>query len=173
MMTLYFTIVVLVVVTVTSSQLSPSQDQIISEDGSGEVDEGRGILLLGEDNEFIELQSGVILRGIPRDTEVHEKEQEETIPHGVILRGIPRDSEVRETLQDTTIPHGAATLAFVFDVTGSMYDDLVQVIEGAAKILATTLARRDKPLYNYVLVPFQDPGRFTKLSVICFTDFKS
>ena len=56
------------------------------------------------------------------------------------------------------VPEGAASLAFVFDVTGSMYDDLVQVIEGAAKILATTLARRDKPLYNYVLVPFHDPG---------------
>ena len=57
------------------------------------------------------------------------------------------------------IPQGAASLAFVFDITGSMYDDLVQVIEGAAKILATTLARREKPLYNYVLVPFHDPGK--------------
>lgn len=57
------------------------------------------------------------------------------------------------------VPVGAATLAIVFDITGSMYDDLVQVIDGAAKILATTLARRDKPLYNYVLVPFHDPGK--------------
>jgi len=56
-------------------------------------------------------------------------------------------------------PLGAASLTFVFDVTGSMYDDLVQVIEGAARILATTLAMRDKPLYNYVLVPFHDPGQ--------------
>jgi hemicentin len=55
------------------------------------------------------------------------------------------------------LPQGSASLAFVFDITGSMYDDLVQVIEGAAKILATTLARREKPLYNYVLVPFHDP----------------
>ena len=57
-------------------------------------------------------------------------------------------------------PLGAASLTFVFDVTGSMHDDLVQVIEGAARILATTLAMRDKPLYNYVLVPFHDPGQF-------------
>jgi len=56
------------------------------------------------------------------------------------------------------VPQGAASLAFVFDITGSMHDDLVQVIDGAARILATTLARRDKPLYNYVLVPFHDPG---------------
>ena len=58
----------------------------------------------------------------------------------------------------STVPLGAASLTFVFDVTGSMHDDLVQVIEGAARILATTLAMRDKPLYNYVLVPFHDPG---------------
>ena len=56
------------------------------------------------------------------------------------------------------IPHGSSSLAFVFDTTGSMYDDLRQVVEGAAKILATTLSRREKPLYDYVLVPFHDPG---------------
>ena len=56
------------------------------------------------------------------------------------------------------IPEGSATLAFVFDTTGSMYDDLVQVRAGASKILSTTLEMKTKPLYNYVLIPFHDPG---------------
>ncbi|XP_068513036.1 hemicentin-2 isoform X2 [Anas acuta] len=52
---------------------------------------------------------------------------------------------------------GGATLAFVFDTTGSMYDDLVQVTEGASRILERTLSRGTKLIRNYVLVPFHDP----------------
>lgn len=78
----------------------------------------------------------------------------------ILTLGIPGATGRRINYPDlNTLPQGAASLAFVFDVTGSMYDDLVQVIEGAAKILATTLARREQPLYNYVLVPFHDPGK--------------
>lgn len=55
--------------------------------------------------------------------------------------------------------NGAPSLAFVFDVTGSMYDDLRQVIEGANRILERTLTRRTKAISSYVLVPFHDPGK--------------
>uniref|UniRef100_F6QD70 Hemicentin 2 n=1 Tax=Ornithorhynchus anatinus TaxID=9258 RepID=F6QD70_ORNAN len=54
-------------------------------------------------------------------------------------------------------PAGAATLAFVFDVTGSMWDDLMQVVEGATKILERSLSRQNRAIGNYVLVPFHDP----------------
>ena len=66
-----------------------------------------------------------------------------------------------EMAMDTNIRtrQGAASLAFVFDTTGSMYPDLVQAIDGAARILATALGRKENPIYNYILVPFKDPGK--------------
>lgn len=69
---------------------------------------------------------------------------------------------------ESEIPEGAATLAFVFDSTGSMFDDLRQVKDGAAKIMATMLERKEKPIYNYVLVPFHDPGQLAHCMVFSF-----
>ena len=57
---------------------------------------------------------------------------------------------------------GAASLAFVFDTTASMDNELVQAKAGAAKILATTLSQKQNPLYNYILVPFNDPGNHSR-----------
>jgi hemicentin len=45
----------------------------------------------------------------------------------------------------------------VFDVTGSMHDDLLQVIQGATHIYNATL-RREYSIYDYILIPFADPG---------------
>lgn len=56
------------------------------------------------------------------------------------------------------VEEGAATLAFVFDTTGSMSGDMQQVIVGAGEILNTLLEKFDRPIHNYVFVPFHDPG---------------
>lgn len=65
------------------------------------------------------------------------------------------------------VDEGAASLAFVFDTTGSMSDDMKQVIEGAGKILNTILEKFDRPIHNYVFVPFHDPSKFlARVSVL-------
>uniref|UniRef100_A0AAY4EVD3 Ig-like domain-containing protein n=1 Tax=Denticeps clupeoides TaxID=299321 RepID=A0AAY4EVD3_9TELE len=68
-----------------------------------------------------------------------------------------RSSALPRTEGNIVPADSASTLAFVFDVTGSMYDDLKQVIDGASRILEKTLSRRTRPIRNFVLVPFHDP----------------
>ncbi|KAM6047554.1 LOW QUALITY PROTEIN: hemicentin-2 [Theristicus caerulescens] len=76
-------------------------------------------------------------------------------PHGGVFVGLWL--LLAPSLAEPTPGTGGATLAFVFDVTGSMYDDLVQVMDGASRILERTLSRSTKPISNYALVPFHDP----------------
>ena len=58
------------------------------------------------------------------------------------------------------IPAGGVSLVFVFDTTSSMSDDLQQAKLGATQILNTTRALPNQPLYNYILVPFNDPCEY-------------
>ncbi|XP_065504903.1 hemicentin-2 isoform X7 [Caloenas nicobarica] len=76
-------------------------------------------------------------------------------PHGGVFVGLCL--LLAPSLAEPHPSAGGATLAFVFDVTGSMYDDLVQVMDGASRILERTLSRTTKPINSYVLVPFHDP----------------
>ena len=59
---------------------------------------------------------------------------------------------------DPPPPLGTSSVTFVFDVTGSMHDDLLQVIQGATHIYNATL-RREYSIYDYILIPFADPGK--------------
>lgn len=53
---------------------------------------------------------------------------------------------------------GKSSLAFVFDVTGSMQNDLRQLREGAEMILNTAL-KESNIIADFVFVPFHDPGK--------------
>lgn len=89
-----------------------------------------------------------------------ENHEESDITFGVEIS----PHEIRETDDEET--HSGSTLAFVFDSTGSMWDDLVQVKMGAERIMAAMLERPDKPIYNYVLVPFHDPSKLSQLYLL-------
>lgn len=53
------------------------------------------------------------------------------------------------------------SLLIVFDGTSSMTDDLVQMREAAKQIVNNLSTHPDKPIKNYVLTVFKDPGKWT------------
>ena len=67
-----------------------------------------------------------------------------TCKKGLIRSDIPRMLNVKA-------PPGMASLAFVFDTTGSMWDDLEKVKRGAQRILMSAIKRKVQPLFNYIL----------------------
>lgn len=58
------------------------------------------------------------------------------------------------------------SLLIVFDATGSMHDDLEQLRSGAQEIINELSAREDNPIYNYILVVYRDPSKFSYQSLI-------
>lgn len=52
-----------------------------------------------------------------------------------------------------------SSLVFVFDVTGSMSNELDQVKKGASKILIEIAKNKENIIHDYILMPFSDPGR--------------
>ena len=85
--------------------------------------------------------------------------------HGTLCSKHTRDSLPKD--QATWETSDQISLAFVFDRTGSMYDDLVQVRAGAAEILKTTIESGETAVKNYILVPFRDPGKLVTV-MSCF-----
>lgn len=67
-----------------------------------------------------------------------------------ITVGIPNPDEVYHSL------------AFVFDTTGSMYDDYVQLKSHAEGIMNYVLQRNNTDIKHFVFVPFNDPGAYVK-----------
>ena len=73
---------------------------------------------------------------------------------------VPRDVVVATQSQEWA----GATLSFVIDITGSMFDDLLQVRNGVQNIFKAISEQQDVPVLNYALVTFHDPG--TLLSAV-------
>jgi hypothetical protein len=61
---------------------------------------------------------------------------------------------------------GQRSLVIVFDGTGSMLDDLEQLRHGAELIIAEITKKKDNPIYNYIFVPFRDPGKLLVLNFL-------
>lgn len=57
------------------------------------------------------------------------------------------------------------SLLIIFDGTGSMRRDLVQLREGAREIVKAYSQGAENPIYNYVLSVFRDPGEINLLKM--------
>ena len=102
----------------------------------------------------------LVLNRLPSSNKGKDSDQVESGDHeesNISLDVEISPDEISESDDEGT--YRGASLAFVFDSTGSMWDDLVQVKMGAERIMATMLELPDKPIYNYVLVPFHDPSK--------------
>ncbi|KAF9802936.1 hypothetical protein SFRURICE_015533 [Spodoptera frugiperda] len=84
----------------------------------------------------------------------------------VLVIGIECKKVYRRSTEDKD--GGKSSLAFIFDTTGSMYNDLRQLREGAEMILNTAL-QESGVIADFVFVPFHDPCK-SYLLLTCFYD---
>lgn len=74
----------------------------------------------------------------------------------ILLYAINIESLILSNSKDKD--EGKSSLAFVFDTTGSMSNDLKQLREGAEMILKTAL-EESNIIADFVFVPFYDPSK--------------
>lgn len=68
---------------------------------------------------------------------------------------------LRRLRRDVAPPsEGQTSLVFIFDDTGSMHDDLKELRKGAKKITQEFANRENNPIYDYILVRFNDPSEY-------------
>lgn len=75
---------------------------------------------------------------------------------------IPLTISCAIVLCNTQVPNPEdvySSLAFVFDTTGSMIDDYVQLKNHAEGIMKYVQKRNDTGIKHFVFVPFNDPGK--------------
>ena len=89
----------------------------------------------------------------PNDDNIYEN-----LNSKFLWKSLLTENGFEDDLIDEKNNGGGSSLAFVFDSTGSMRDELNQVKTGAKKILETIRNNTDNPIYNYIWVPFNDPG---------------
>jgi hypothetical protein len=72
---------------------------------------------------------------------------------------ITTENSLKPKLKNKTKINFKRSLLIIFDSTGSMNDDLVQLRSAAKEIVANFSAIEENPITNYVLSVFNDPGR--------------
>lgn len=109
-------------------------------------------------NTIIDVQSKIVDSGIDAsntDVSIESSDFFEQNELRAITTNGKRDAKVKSNGPNV----GQTSLVIVFDSTGSMENSLIQLRAGAQLIIDKFAERDDNPIYNYIFVPFRDPGK--------------